>query len=221
MLNNLLPVLIRRYPAVIPHLRGWFYKSYDYYLRNLQNLVNNVYDGYMGGEFVGILSNLVLGQLSDAFETAAREEGLLEVTQRMFNAMMVMVNEERTHIEPFYRDIVDARVDEKPIGPLLSRCDLWANRWNDAYNEAKRQIALEFGGKLKWVLGPTEEHCETCGPLSGVVAFATEWEASGLKPQGSMLVCRGFRCQCKLEPTEQRRSPVHRRALLETVPRAT
>jgi hypothetical protein len=89
-----------------------------------------------------------------------------------------------------------------------SRIDLWVNRYTDVIGRAR----VYFGGKtrLKWTLGKTEEHCETCATLNGVVAFAYEWEQSGIKPQSppnSMLACSGWNCDCSLEPTDQRRSP--------------
>ena len=208
--KDLFSVIIVRFPAVIPHLGAWFYKTYDYYLATIQNLVRNLYDGYIGGEFRDILSNLVLGQLSQAFEQAARDNGVLELNQDMFNRLMDMVTSERLHIEDFYRAVVDARVDKTGIEPLLVRADLWARRWQDAYNEATRMIEAERGGKLVWRLGATEQHCTTCAALNNLVAFASEWEQARLRPQSppnGALECGGWRCDCVLEPTDRRRSP--------------
>jgi hypothetical protein len=89
-----------------------------------------------------------------------------------------------------------------------SRIDLWVNRYTDVIGRAR----VYFGGKtrLKWTLGKTEEHCETCAALNGIVAFASEWELAGIKPQSppnEMLACGGWNCDCSLEVTDQRRSP--------------
>ena len=210
MKDKIILTVITRFPAVIPYLGGWFYKSFDFYLRTIQNLVRNLYDGYIGGEFISTLRNLILGQLSDAFETAARDNELLQITQPMFNRMMEMVSSEQSYVEGFYQAVVDARVDKTPIDPLLSRAETWARRWHDAYNEATRMIEVEKGGRLMWKLGATEEHCSTCFALNGKIAFASEWEMAGIRPQSPpnpILECGGWRCDCMLVPTSKRRSP--------------
>ena len=85
---------------------------------------------------------------------------------------------------------------------------MWSNRYNEVVNEAK----IWFGGKqrLKWKLGATEKHCTTCQALDGIVAYASEWEQSGLKPQNPPnpnLECGGWHCDCSLETTDEKRSP--------------
>ena len=74
-----------------------------------------------------------------------------------------------------------------------------------------RDNALTADGKqrMKWELGETEEHCETCAALNGIVAFAREWETLGVHPQdapNNKLECGGWQCGCTLTPTSQRRT---------------
>ena len=88
-----------------------------------------------------------------------------------------------------------------------SRVDIWANRYPETENRAR----MHFGGKqrLEWVLGATEKHCSTCAALNGIVAFAEEWEESGVQPQSppnGALECGGWQCDCSLVPTDRRRS---------------
>jgi hypothetical protein len=128
----------------------------------------------------------------------------------MRNQLQTFVEGEQGYVEQLSRDIIDAKIDEKPLDGLLSRVQLWANRWNDVYNAAQVTITAEFGGKLQWHLGKTEQHCPSCAALDGIVAFATEWEASGVHPQGApndALECGGWRCDCSLVQTDRRRSP--------------
>ena len=110
------------------------------------------------------------------------------------------------YVDQFYRDIVDARIDKTSLDPLMMRAGMWANQWNASYNEAVRLITLEGGGNLVWQYGEAE-HCETCRSLNGIVAWAKEWDALGVKPQGKLLECGGWNCKCSLSPTKQRRSP--------------
>jgi len=186
-------------------------KTVEYFQSTLTRMVRNVYDGDLGGEFVQIMQDLVLGQISQAFETAWTDDGNeLPPPEYIRDASQEMVREQWSHIDDFYRAIVDARVDQTGVDPLLSRVQLWANRYNEAYNEGVRLIALETGGKLVWRLGKTEEHCDTCSRLNGIVAYASEWETAQVKPQAApneYLTCGGWRCDCSLDPTKKRKTP--------------
>jgi hypothetical protein len=182
-------------------------KTYDYYLGKLQSLVKTLYSGAIGGEFVSIMDNLVKGQIANAYETAWVDSGF-ELPPADY--IKSMYQDQRSFIDGFYKDIVDAKIDQTPIEPLLSRAELWANQWNTAYNDGLRLVSVEMGGKLMWHEGDTVDKCNTCVRLDGIVMFAREWEELGVHPQGGpnpLLECQGFRCGCSLEPTDRRRSP--------------
>ncbi len=192
------------------------YKTYEYFLSTLESLVESVYNGYLGDEFIRIMGNLVGGQLLKAYEQAWEDSGMTtwplpEFLQEALDAFLVTQGD---YIEPFYTDILAAGVDQTGIGPLLSRAELWANQYNAAYNEAIRLIGVEFGQRLQWHEGDTVKKCSTCVALDGIVAFAKEWEELGVHPQGypnPLLECEGGgpgnHCGCTLTPTDQRRSP--------------
>ena len=183
------------------------YKSYDFYLSNLERLTRTLYNNQIGGEFIDLMANLISGQFRDAYEKAYFEEGYTgELPSYLLTAYQDDVLKQYDFVDRFFRDIIDARIDGKPIDGLLSRVKLWANRWNEAYQNALRAIALENGGNLIWQYGDAD-HCDTCRSLNGIVASAREWEASGLRPQGDMLDCHGYNCKCTLTPTDKRRSP--------------
>jgi hypothetical protein len=194
-------------------------KTYDYFLSTLENLVQSVYDGNLGGEFKDILRNLILGQISQAYETAWTDDGNeLPPPEYIRDASQAAVLAQYEFVDQFYRDIVDARVDGTPIAPLLSRAPLWVNRYTEAYNDAVNLIAAETGGKQIWRLGLTEKHCPFCKAFNGLVAYASEWRELGIQPQNApnpILTgerdgekgCEGWHCDCKLENTDRRRSP--------------
>jgi hypothetical protein len=120
-----------------------------------------------------------------------------------------MVMEQYMHVDGYAADIVNARLLGAPSTSIEARAALWANRHNEAYNEANIIIATEYGGKLVWKLGKTEQHCETCAALDGVVDYAAEWERTGLHPQGAenpLLECGGWLCDCTLTPTDDRKT---------------
>jgi len=210
MLNDLLARAVVAVPSVIPYLGAGFYKTYDFMLRTIQGLIRGVYNGNVGGDFVDALGSLIRGQIYQAFQQAYEDQGYtFMLPGYLQQGAERMVNQQASFdwIYNFYRDIVDARVDGKPIEPLLGRATMWANVYLEAYNEALRLIALENGGNLIWREGGTVDKCPTCKYLDGVVASAKEWEIAGFKPQGNMLQCGGFNCECTLTPTSQRRSP--------------
>lgn len=200
-------------PQVIPFLRAGFFKTYDYMLQVIERSVQAVYSGNMGGEFVDILASLIQGQMTQAFYQAWEDSGetshyLPDYLQSALDSF-ISTQSNFDYIYQYYKDVIDARVDQTPIDPLLSRADMWATRYNEAYNHATALIVSENGGNLIWHFGDTD-HCTTCEQLDGLVAYASEWEQLGVRPQNApndLLECGGWRCQCTLEPTDQRRSP--------------
>lgn len=192
-------------------IRDTSYKTVEYFESELTRMVTNVYEGNLGGEFIDILANLISGQLTQAYEQAwADNNGEGDLPDYLTESVESMILNQYDFVDQFYRDIVDARVDEEPIEPLLARVPLWANRWEEAYNTAILLITSNEGGNLEWQLGETEEHCETCSALNGIVARASEWEQLGVYPQSApneKLECGGWKCDCSLTPTDKRRSP--------------
>lgn len=189
------------------------YKTYEYYLSTLERMIRNLYNNNLGGEFIDIMSSLIQGQLTQAFQQAFEDEGFTDFTlpDYLQSALTQMIVSQYSFVDQYFRDIVDSRIDGTSIDPLLARAELWANRYNEAYNEAVRLITLNEGGNLEWVYGDDiEVHCDTCQNLNGIVARASEWDTLGVFPQGapnSRLQCGGWRCGCTLSPTDKRRSP--------------
>ena len=150
---------VKKWPGILPylsrkarHILGDFeLKSYDYYLRALRGLVIGVYNGYLGGEFRDIMADLVFGQFTDAYEQAMKDNEVAEMSPEMRTELDGLISAEWEFVEGFFSDIIDARVDNTPIDPLLGRAELWANKWNDVYNKASMTIEITYGGKLKWI----------------------------------------------------------------------
>ena len=198
---------------IIPNLKAGFYKTYDYMLGVIRHAVQSVYNGYIAGEFIDIMQSLITGQMTQAYQQAWEDDGNTDFGLPDFLQSALNENISRNlnfdYIYQYYKDIIDARVDGTPVEPLIARASLWANRYNEAYNEAVALITERTGGKLVWNLGPTEQHCGSCAPLDGIVAYATEWELAGVHPQNapnSALECGGWNCKCTLTPTNERKT---------------
>lgn len=220
-LTSLLRKAIRSMPEVAPYLSAkahWMaynpfqYKTYDYMLRAIEGLVNGVYSGFVGGDFIDTMANLISGQLTQAYQQAFEDAGFTEhyMPDYLNAALEAEILNQYSFVDQFYRDIVDARIDGTSVEPLLRRAQYWADRWNSAYQNATMLIRKEMGQKLVWREGDTQDKCNTCLALDGIVMFASEWDALGLRPKNppnNKIDCEGWHCECALVPTDARRSP--------------
>jgi len=191
------------------------YKSEDFFLAQVEGLVRSLYGNFIGGEFIDTMANLISGQIRDAYEKAYFDAGYEgELPGYLETSYQDFVLEQYNFVDRFFRDIIDARIDGKPIDSLINRARLWAGQWDSAYREAVRLIRIDGGGNLEWKKGATEKGCRTCAALDGFVMSAKEWQLLDLHPRGypnKKLECEGGgpanNCDCDLVPTTKRRSP--------------
>ena len=187
-------------------------KSIETYDRQLWSYALELYRTGDGGVFLDKFIEAIASQLTRAWNEGAREVGIdpKEMTDDDRAELKAIIDGEYDQVIKLAEAIMESRsgtLDEFRQ-KFRSRIDLWVNRYTDVIGRAR----VYFGGKtrLKWTLGKTEEHCETCATLNGIVAFASEWEQAGIKPQSppnGMLECGGWNCRCSLEVTDKRRSP--------------
>ncbi len=216
MKNKIAQAVILAYPQVIKYLsddalRG--VKTFDSYFRQLWKMVKQLYSTFITRfDFASALADIVKQQITRAYREALRDEGLdpnLVKTQYADNVQNIVLAEYE-HIDILAIDIEIASVQQKGYEQFRNRVTMWANRYDDAYNRAIADIALESGQKMMWVLGATEAHCETCAALNGIVAPASVWDELGVKPQqppNAAIECGGWQCDCSLEITDKRATP--------------
>lgn len=187
-------------------------KTYDFYLRTITRLVRNLYNGYTTeAEFTSVLENLITGQFTRAwYEGMAQNDWKpADMTDEWQVELDSLIQYEYQFIADFAKAITDAKKNEQPLDGLLSRAELWANRYNEIVSHAVLFTA-DKKERLVWKLGATEQHCDTCSRLDGIVAYAEEWQQLGIQPQSApndKLECGGWKCDCSLTPTDKRRSP--------------
>ena len=111
------------------------------------------------------------------------------------------INQEYDHVLDFGAAILKSKEDGGKIDALYARVDLWVARYSEVVDLAK----VTTGGDKKygWALGMTEKHCTHCQELSKIVAFGSDWVASGWRPQSSALECGGFHCDCSFYETDK------------------
>lgn len=187
-------------------------KTEAYYDRVLERGVRDLYNGRItADELLDTMIRLLDEQMRRAWNEGMRQNGLdpaQDMTDEWETQLQGIIDGEFSHVEQFITDVETARDTGAPIDPLLSRAQLWAGRYADVVNQSILATA-EPKDKYEWIYGDTQ-HCTTCEALNGLVASAAEWEQSGFRPQSppnDMLECGGWRCQCRLEPTDRRRSP--------------
>lgn len=102
----------------------------------------------------------------------------------------------------------NTKADGAKLQRALDRAELWVNRYNEV--KAKAQVMACQDKKLRWVLGRTERHCNTCRKLHGRVHRASVWRKMDIYPRDTRpgkLECRGFNCDCTLIPTDEPATP--------------
>jgi hypothetical protein len=163
------------------------------------------------GNFGIAFANAIEFGLNEAWRLGLRENDA-EQTDEWQAIVDGIIADERTHIPDFAAYLTVVANNSESMGQAITtaqnRLSLWVNRYEDVMNQAI-VISAEEKTKLEWVYGDTE-HCETCAQLNGIVAYAREWDESGVRPQNppnGMLTCGGWKCQCQLIPTTKRKSP--------------
>lgn len=66
------------------------------------------------------------------------------------------------------------------------------------------RLSADKNQLVEWLIGRTEEHCDTCLAANGQRHRWREWLRRGLRPQGDLLMCKGFNCDCKFVPATGR-----------------
>lgn len=191
-------------------LHGVFAKTAEELANAVDGLVILLYNKKITvADFTFRLAGIIDTQLVEAWAEGMAENGysLDEITPEWAEQLQTIITNEQSHILSFGQEIEQDRINSEPIEPLLSRADLWGNRYNEVVNAARLATA-NAGDKLVWRFGDAD-HCTTCAELDGIVASASEWQEAGVSPQSppnEKLECGGWRCQCSLEPTDEKRT---------------
>ena len=184
-------------------------KTENYYQRVMWQAVRDMYNGGINSfEFETVMVQLIEGQLRRAWNAGMREIGLdpsVDMTPDFEAELQSIMLNEFEYVPKLVADISEAIALQTNIDPFKIRVEMWAKRYQDTLNQAKIYCAKD-NQKYEWIYTPDKDHCRTCLSLNGIVAYAREWEESGLKPQGHNLQCRGFLCGCDLVLTSKRRT---------------
>lgn len=183
-----------------------YVKTVAHYTRVIQRAARAFYSGRIdSGEFIGRMIEVIEVQMRKAWYEGMRANDLdpaKDMQPDWEKLLQSVIDGEFNYVLDYASAIEQAAAAQSPITPLLDRADLWANRYNEVVNLS--MLTTRPQDRYKWVMGATEQHCETCYGLNGKIATAADWLGSGYRPQGRNLKCGGWRCQCRLEYTEEK-----------------
>jgi hypothetical protein len=144
--------------------------------------------------------------LTLAYHEGAQQCGIAtdELTIDEIKDLRFNVLEQVNYLAGFADDIeLNSKKNGGKLAPLLTRAQLWVNRYNSVRNQA--QVSACKDKKLMWQLGATEQHCRTCFALNGKVKRASVWKRAGVRPQNApnpLLECEGWKCDCSYVTTD-------------------
>jgi hypothetical protein len=189
-------------------------KTEAMFLRQLRTYCLKLFRGELGEfEWIDDMSTTIADQIGKAWRegAAAVDVSPADFTDEDIEELNKIIASEYNYVLALGSDILALRLMggmlEEYRTKFAGRIEVWAHRYTDVVNQAKVWFGKRKKVKLKWEMGATEEHCATCAALDGIVAYAEDWERSGIHPQNPpnrALECGGWRCDCSLVPTTER-----------------
>lgn len=154
--------------------------------------------------------NAELRALVEYHVSAAYFEGLQEggISPEEFDEDMSaqaddLIAQQFEYVTDFVHAIEDALSDVNKRDNVMARADVWCN---SIY--AAGQAGLTSAAKnemVRWVLGNTEEHCDTCLWLDGQTHRRSWFARRNYVPRqpGAAMDCGGYHCDCDLVPAKR------------------
>lgn len=163
--------------------------------------------------FIDSMISTVMRGLTRAFHEGlakfnVRPEEMTAVEQAALDAQINVQLEHMFGFADFImvkREVYQGGEKQKALNQVFTRAMLWSNQYDKT-----RVLGEAFAGKnrpMTWRLGATEEHCKTCQGFNGKTYRFETWRENGALPKVRALCCKGFRCDCRLEPAQGRITP--------------
>ncbi len=174
------------------------------YQGSIRSAVRGLWSGALSeGEFHNSMTIATERGLEQAWVEGAKDCGVGpdERSDAEIDALQELQNRNFGSITPFGISIsAKSKAEGGKLGPHMSRAGMWTNRYNEARNQAKSMACADQ--KYAWRLGDTD-HCNTCLKLAGKVKRASAWDKFDIRPQSQRLECKGYKCQCSFEQTDE------------------
>lgn len=171
-------------------------------------LTNAVYDVWNGNSSAIDLRRAHKAMLKDfapqVYEEGMREGGIDEIDDEDQADMDEAVNDwlgcQFEHINQFAKDVEAAKSDKDGRAPILDRVAMWVDSLRSLGDLGKAYALKNERGQ--WILGETEQHCNTCLKLSQMKPHRLSWFTDrGYIPRqngSDTLDCGGWLCDCSI-----------------------
>jgi len=177
------------------------------YRASIAAAVTSLYDGDSDqAEFIQEMDALIQAQFEAAWALGAQSNDKPEDQDQ--GERDWLIKQEQEHVNGFASDVIAAAglgLGAAALGALLQRADLWASMFDSIESQARIYTA-DDDKRFVWQRGDTEDGCDTCLTLDGVVATAADWRdlrARGIYPHSRELACHGYNCDCSMEETDE------------------
>jgi hypothetical protein len=143
--------------------------------------------------------------LTQAYYRGANEFGVKpdEFTDREKAELSQYIMGQSSYIVGWGQSIQEGNKESKTLlSSHYPRLEQWASRYYEVFNMARLSVGGDI--KMQWSLGATEEHCGDCSYYNGKIKRASMWKELGIAPKSKELGCKGFNCDCSLDPTTER-----------------
>jgi len=176
--------------------------SLDDYRNEIQSNIEAINSGIITRQqFITNMEIALNREIPNAFLEGSQECGNDNIDEL---AIEEVINSEIEHLN----SLAISSEDDPFLGPLFLRAELWVNRYRDVRNLG---MMMSCGDQhLEWMLRETEDHCLSCIRYSKIIKPASEWLASGVRPQhppNDHLVCGGWQCDCEYRITDKVATP--------------
>lgn len=190
----------------------------DSFQRSMWKATKELYGNRASFQFGSFMLDLIEQQYGRAWREGMKSLELDPKNDMTSDASAILqdaIVAEFEHVQRFAQDVITAAYNKAGYEQFRQRIDMWANRYNQIREMAIRTFAATQQ-RLQWVEGDTLMKCDICKRLDGIVAFAQEWDMLNVHPQHApnpylapsdgKTGCSGWHCDCKLVPTDQRRT---------------
>ena len=130
--------------------------------------------------------------------------GLEDMTPTEIATLNSKIIQNIVYVPNLARDIeAGSKAKGGRLAPLIKRTEVWGNRFDEVVGLASSMAARD--NPQRWTLG-VAEHCPSCLKLAGRVKRASYWISKGILPMvpgADYLMCKGYRCQCRLVTTTE------------------
>lgn len=147
-------------------------------------------------QFVSSLSSLLFNHYVDTVVKIADVD--IDPTQvTLLDDILERVD---TYAAGYADFIVKNKKGTGKLNDVYKRADLWIATQTEVEELAKLDENIPAEQEYIWRYGNTVEHCSSCSEQEGRVRTKSEWNDIGIYPQSRSLECKGYRCQCTLQP---------------------